>query len=243
MRIRRFCYGTRLDVDDVVISAPRWGNLSTVFSPARILPALGLVALALVPKIAAAQPVQSGEVLVRVETPLGNIDLAVDTQHAPATAGNFLKYVDAKLYDGGRFHRATRPDNYVPQLPDRPPFQIVQADINPERSTERFAAIPLERTTTTNLAHKAGTLSMPRGAAADSATSGFVICLEDTPSLDFGSKRYPDGQGFAAFGRVVNGLDVVRRIQQQPTNKDADTPMGRQTLTSPVTITRVSRIQ
>jgi peptidyl-prolyl cis-trans isomerase A (cyclophilin A) len=183
------------------------------------------------------------DVLVRIETAFGGIDIAVDAKHAPVTAANFLKYVDAKLYDGGRFHRTTRPDNYTPAPPDRPAFQIVQADIDPARRGEKFPAIPLERTTATGLIHKAGTLSMPRGADADSATSGFVICLEDTPSLDYGSKRYPDGQGFAAFGRVVKGLDVVRRIQQQPTNKDADTAMGRQALTPPVTITRMSRIQ
>jgi len=184
-----------------------------------------------------------GEVLVRIETTLGSIDVAVDTKHAPATANNFLKYVDGGFYDGGRFHRATRPDNYVPQLPDRPPFQIVQADINPERNKDRFPPFPLERTTATGLTHTAGSLSMPRGAEVDSARSGFVICLEDTPSLDFGSRRYPDGQGFAAFGRVVKGLDVVRRIQQQPTNKDAETPMGKQTLLPPVTITRMARVQ
>jgi peptidyl-prolyl cis-trans isomerase A (cyclophilin A) len=184
--------------------------------------------------VAAQTAATSGDVPVRIETALGNIDIIVDTTHAPVTAANFLKYVDAKLYDGGRFHRATRPDNYVPQLPDRPPFQIVQADINPDRAGERFPAIPLERTTATGLTHKAGTLSMPRGAEADSARSGFVICLEDTPSLDFGSKRYPDGQGFAAFGRVVKGLDVVRRIQQQPVKAQALDP--------PVTITRMFRL-
>lgn len=189
------------------------------------------------------QSPSDGEVPVRIETSLGNIDVVVDTKHAPLTAGNFLKYVDGKFYDGGRFHRATRPDNYVPQLPDRPPFQIVQADIDPRRSQDKLPPIPLERTTATGLTHKAGTLSMPRGAAADSATSGFVICLEDTPSLDFGSKRYPDGEGFAAFGRVVKGLDVVRRIQQQPTNDKAETSMGKQTLTPPVTITRMARME
>ena len=70
-----------------------------------------------------------------------------------------------------------------------------------------------------------------------------MICLEDTPSLDVGSKRYPDGEGFAAFGRVVKGLDVVRRIQQQPTNDKAETAMGRQSLTPPVMITRMSRME
>ena len=175
-------------------------------------------------------------VLVRVETSVGSIDIAVDGEHAPVTAANFLKYVDAGLYSGGRFHRATRPDNYVPQLPERPPFQIIQADINPDRTREKFPSIPLERTTDTGLTHKLGTISMPRGESADSATSGFVICLDPaTPSLDFGSKRYPDGQGFAAFGRVVKGMDVARRIQQQPVKAQALDP--------PITITRIFRIQ
>lgn len=182
-----------------------------------------------------AQP--KGQVaIVRVETHLGNIDIAVDGEHAPITAANFLKYVDGRFYDGGRFHRATRPDNYVPAPPDRPPFQIVQADINPARAKEKFPPIRLERTTETGLTHTLGTISMPRGENADSATSGFVICLDArTPSLDFGSQRYPDGQGFAAFGRVVKGMDVVRRIHQQPVKG--------QSLDPPVTITRMYRIQ
>jgi peptidyl-prolyl cis-trans isomerase A (cyclophilin A) len=174
-------------------------------------------------------------VIVRVETSLGNIDIAVDGEHAPVTAANFLKYIDRGLYNGGRFHRATRPDNYVPQLPERPPMQIVQAGINPDRRKGGSPPIPLERTTTTGLKHLAGTVSMARAAAADSATSDFFICLDDEPSLDFGSKRYEDGQGFAAFGRVVKGLDVVRRIQRQPVKVQALDP--------PVPITRISRLQ
>ena len=183
------------------------------------------------------------EVLVRIETALGNIDIAVDAQHAPITAANFLKYVDAKLYDDGRFHRATRPDNYTPAPPDRPAMAIIQGGINPQRRGEGFDAIPLERTSVTGLRHVVGTVSMARAAQADTARSDFFICLDDQPSLDFGGKRFDDGQGAAAFGRVVNGMDVVRRIQQQPTNKDADAAMGRQALTPPVTITRMSRIQ
>jgi len=186
---------------------------------------------------------QTGEVLVRIDTALGEIDVAVDTQHAPITAANFLKYVDARLYDGGRFHRATRPDNYTPALPDRPAMAIIQGGINPEHRRDGFGPIPLERTSVTGLKHVVGTVSMARAAQADTAQSDFFICLDDQPSLDVGGKRFDDAQGAAAFGRVVKGLDVVRRIQQQPTNKDADTAMGRQTLTPPVTITRMSRIQ
>lgn len=202
-----------------------------------------VLAVALCLPLTARQDVRDGEVVVRIETAHGHIDVAVDTRRAPITAANFLKYVDAKFYDGGRFHRATRPDNYPPAPPDRPAMAIVQADTDPQRSKDKFPPIPLERTSATGLTHKAGTLSMPRGAEADSATSGFVICLEDTPSLDFGSKRYPDGQGFAAFGRVVKGMDVVRRIQQQPTNKEGQTPMARQTLTPVIPITRMSRVE
>jgi peptidyl-prolyl cis-trans isomerase A (cyclophilin A) len=192
--------------------------------------------------IAGALQAKTDDLRVRIETPLGNIDVAVDAAHAPITAANFLKYVDAKLYDGGRFHRATRPDNYEPQLPERPPMQIIQAGINPARRADGFPAIPLERTTATGLKHVAGTISMARTTAADSATSDFFICLDDEPSLDFGSKRYEDGQGFAAFGRVVSGMDVVRRIQQQPVNKNADTASGRQSLLPPIPITHMARI-
>ena len=172
-------------------------------------------------------------IVVRVETALGNIEIDVDTVHAPLTAANFLRYVDDKLYDGGQFHRATRPDNYVPQLPDRPPMQIIQAGINSAKRP--FAPIPLERTTTTGLKHVSGTVSMARGEPADSATSDFFICVDDEPSLDFGSKRYADGQGFAAFGRVVKGMEVVRRIQHQPVKMQALDP--------PITNVRIARIQ
>ena len=172
--------------------------------------------------------------VVRLETPLGVIDLAIDTKRAPITAANFLKYMDGGFYDGGRFHRATRPDNYTPAPPNRPMMEIIQAGINPARRGEAFPPIPLERTSVTGLKHVAGTVSMARAPAADSARSDFFICLDDQPSLDFGGLRFDDGQGAAAFGRVVAGIDVVRKIQQQPVQKQALTP--------PVPITKASRV-
>jgi peptidyl-prolyl cis-trans isomerase A (cyclophilin A) len=193
--------------------------------------------------LAGAQGLTDGEILVRIETGLGSIDIAVDTKHAPITAANFLKYVDGKFYDGGRFHRATRPDNYTPAPPDKPAMEIIQGGIDPTRRGEGFGAIPLERTSVTGLKHVAGTISMARAQAADTARSDFFICLDDQPSLDFGGKRFDDGQGGAAFGRVVKGMDVVRRIQRQPTNEKGETPIARQTLLAAVTITRMSRIQ
>jgi len=176
-----------------------------------------------------------GEVAVKLETPFGFLFIAVDTKRAPLTAANFLKYVDGGFYDGGRFHRATRKDNYTPAPPDRPMMEIIQGGINPARRGDAFPPIPLERTSVTGLRHVAGTVSMARGTGADTATSDFFILLDDQPSLDFGGKRFEDGQGGAAFGRVVIGMDAVRYIQQQPVTG--------QNLTPPVPIVIASRVR
>jgi len=176
----------------------------------------------------------AGDVGVRIETPLGFIDLAIDTTHAPVTGANFLKYVDAGLYDGGRFNRVTRPDNYTPAPPNRPAMEIIQGGIDPAKRSQAFPPIPLERTSVTGLRHVRGTISMARGTP-DSATSEFFILLDDQPSLDFGGMRFDDGQGGAAFGRVIAGMDVVKKIQQQPVNG--------QNLNPPVPILKVSRIK
>ena len=174
-----------------------------------------------------------GEIAVGIETSLGTFYIAVDPKRAPITATNFLRYVDAKLYDWGRFHRATRPDNYKPAPPNRPMMNIIQGGINPARRDEGFAPIPLERTTLTGIKHVAGVVSMARGEP-DSATSDFFILLDDQPSLDYGGLRFDDGQGGGAFGRVLSGLDVVKKIQQQPVDE--------QNLSGPVTIRRVWRL-
>ena len=179
---------------------------------------------------------QGAEVRVRIETALGVIDIVVDTEHAPITAGNFLKYVDAKLYDGGRFYRVTRPDNYAPAPPNRPMMEIIQGGIDPAKRSQVGAPIPLERTSVTGLKHVAGTVSMARGSV-DSATTEFFILLDDQPSLDFGGKRFDDEQGAAAFGHVTAGLDVVRKIQQQnPIREDR-----KDYLVTAVEITRIVR--
>ena len=180
---------------------------------------------------------------VRLETPFGDIDLAVDTVDAPITATNFLRYVDGGFYDGGRFHRTTRPDTYNPVLPNRPPMALIQASINPARRPG-FPPIPLERTSVTGLKHVVGAVSMAR-TGPDTATSDFCILLNDQSSLDFGGKRFDDGQGAAAFGRVSAGLDVVKAIQQQPVSErqpTTDNPLTHtQNLTPPVPITKACR--
>jgi peptidyl-prolyl cis-trans isomerase A (cyclophilin A) len=168
---------------------------------------------------------------VRLRTELGDIDVDVDLAHAPITAENFLKYVDAQLYDGGAFHRTVTLGN---QPNDAVKIEVIQAAVNPASAKERRPAIPLERTSQTGLAHTDGTVSMARGGP-DTATSEFFICINDQPSLDFGGRRNPDGQGFAAFGRVVRGMEVVRKIQHAP-NTEA------QRLTPPIRILDARRV-
>lgn len=182
----------------------------------------------------AALDLRDGEVGVGVWTGIGIFYIAVDTKRAPTTSANFLKYVDGGLYNSGRFHRVTRADNYTPAPPARPMMNIIQGGINPTRRSEGFPAIPLERTSVTGITHVTGIVSMARGTAVDTATSDFFVLLDDQPSLDFGGQRFEDGQGGAAFGRVVEGLDIVRKIQQQPVEG--------QNLSGPVTIWRVWRL-
>ena len=154
-------------------------------------------------------PAAADEPTVRISTAVGNIIVAIDATHAPVTAANFLRYVDQKFYDGGAFHRTVTLDNQ-PTSDIR--IEVIQAGINPRFEPQEFPAIPLERTDQTGLKHLAGTISMARDGP-DTATSDFFICVTDQPSLDFGGLRNPDGQGFAAFGRVLSGMEVVRRIQ------------------------------
>jgi peptidyl-prolyl cis-trans isomerase A (cyclophilin A) len=190
-----------------------------------------LVAVAIAAVASIARPAAQGPIRVLVQTELGDIVLEIDTTHAPNTAANFLRYIDAKHYEGGVFHRTVKMDNQ----PDSPvKIEVIQAGVNPDRAGDGFPPIPLERTSVTGLRHTDGAISMARGQP-DSATSGWFICINDQPSLDFGGARNPDGQGFAAFGRVVQGMDVVRRIHRAP-NTEA------QRLTPPIKILRTARI-
>lgn len=164
-----------------------------------------------------------------IETEYGNIEAELDSVRAPITVTNFLRYVDAKLFDGATFFRAVRMDN---QPTDSVKIEVIQASIPRENAQRGFPAIPLERTSVTGISHKDGTLSMAR-SGPNTATSSFSIMINDQPQLDFGGKRQPDGQGFAAFGRVISGMDIARRIQQQPVTQ--------QRLQTPVRILRIIR--
>jgi peptidyl-prolyl cis-trans isomerase A (cyclophilin A) len=165
---------------------------------------------------------------VVIQTAVGSMEVEVDTVRAPVTGHNFLRYVDQESYRGGRFHRAVRLDN---QPDDRVKIEVIQAGPDPLRVKD-FPPIKLERTRESGLSHRDGTVSMARDGP-DTATADFFICIGDQPELDYGGKRNPDGQGFAAFGRVVRGMEVVRQIQ---------TARARgQRLTPPIEIIDISR--
>lgn len=163
-----------------------------------------------------------------IRTSMGDITVELYPKKAPVTVANFLRYVDAHLYDGSSFFRVVRMDN---QPKDSIKIEVIQGgNID---STKVFGPIELETTRQTGLHHLDGTLSMARGAP-NSARSSFFICINDQPSLDHGGKRNKDGQGFAAFGRVISGMEVVRRIQQHH-------PGQGQYLDTPVPILAITR--
>ena len=167
-------------------------------------------------------------VVVTMETEEGNLRIVLYTKDAPVTCANFLKYVEQLGDQGGEFYRtvtmANQPDKKVK-------IEVIQGGFNlKSMDTSTIKTIPLERTSVTGLSHMDGTLSMAR-SDPDSGSTEFFICIGDQPSLDFGGQRNPDGQGFAAFGQVVSGMDVAYRIQ----TKTADG----QTLTPTVRIIRI----
>ncbi len=168
-----------------------------------------------------------GTVPIRIETQLGNIDAYLDSARAPVTVTNFLRYVDERLYDSASFFRTVTLQN---QPNDSVRIQVIQG--GKARGMRGFPPIPLERTSVTGLTHLDGTLSMAR-SGPDTGTDQFSIMIGDQPALDFGGKRNKDGQGFAAFGRVTSGSDVIRKIQAQPASG--------QYMTTPVTILRIVR--
>jgi peptidyl-prolyl cis-trans isomerase A (cyclophilin A) len=167
---------------------------------------------------------------VQIDTALGSITVELDAVRAPATTENFLRYVVDGFYSDGEFFRSVTDTN---QPNDDVKIMVIQAGANPAREGEAYDPIPLERTGETGLRHVDGTISMAR-SGPDTATHSFFICVGDQPELDSGGKRNPDGQGFAAFGQVVEGMELVREIHAMPAHG--------QTLDPPVRIQRAVRV-
>src|SRR5262245_17190452 len=185
--------------------------------------------------VSAQTPAPQQNVVIVFETEKGTIEMEVDSLHAPATAANFLKYVDAGFYDGGSVNRAVRPDNTLRHDVE---IQVIQFQIDPARRRDQFPPIAIERTTVTGLRHVDGALSMAR-SGPDTATASFSIVIGDQPEMNFGGKRNADGQGFAVFGHVTRGMDVVKAIQASPTGPEG--PYGPESLMPPIKVIKAYR--
>lgn len=192
-----------------------------------LLGAAGLLAASPLPVLAAgAKP------RVVIQTDHGAIVVELEDQKAPITSANFLRYVDAHKYDGGTFYRASRTKGVkgAGSIQGGPPVRA-----------RRFAPIAHESTRMTGIKHRAGTISMARNAPG-SATCDFFICASPMPYLDAHPGAPGDNQGFAAFGQVVQGLDIVRKILALPANGPAPYPqMKGQMLEPKVAITSMKR--
>lgn len=171
---------------------------------------------------------------VLISTDAGNIEVKLYTDKAPVTANNFLCYADSGKYNTHTFfYRVVRLDN---QPGKKTIIEVIQGGFYQDSLIEKYQYPPIRHETTkeTGILHKDGVFSMARYTPG-TASSEFFICIGDQPALDFDGKRNADGQGFAAFGKVTKGMDVVRKIQQM---KDTS-----QCLLRPVKIKSVSRIK
>lgn len=161
-------------------------------------------------------------VKISIRTTIGVIEADLFRRSAPGTVENFLHYVIGGYYTGGFFHRTVKKDNQSDK-PDSLKIEVIQSTIG--NLYERYAMPPiaLETTKETGVKHLDGTLSMARDEP-NTAQYEFFICIGDQPQLDFGGYRNPDRQGFAAFGRVTKGMDIVRKIHQSRAAGQALTP-------------------
>ncbi|MBS2213508.1 peptidylprolyl isomerase [Carboxylicivirga mesophila] len=145
---------------------------------------------------------------VVVETELGDILIEVYQDKAPVTTNNFLKYVNEGRYDNAVFYRVVNKDN---QEGVEVKIDVIQGGLFEEEHPLELKSIIHESTNQTGVLHEDGTISMAR-LEPGSASSEFFICIGNQPELDCGGKRNSDGKGFAAFGKVIRGMDVVRKI-------------------------------
>jgi len=159
---------------------------------------------------------------VLIKTAAGDIEVELYPGQAPKTVAAFLSYVDSSFYRNGSFYRVLNDDN---QPSNAPKSELIQGGI--WRSNHAKAAslhgIMHETTQQTHILHKDGVISLAR-TAPGTATTEFFICVGDQPGFDFGGDNNPDGQGYAAFGKVVRGMDIVRNIYARPENNQSFDP-------------------
>lgn len=172
-----------------------------------------LIIILLISLLAACKT-QHGNPHVLISTAAGEIELELFPKQAPKTVTAFLSYVDSGVYKRSSFYRVLNDDN---QPSNAPKSNLIQGGIwrTKPQQLSILPGIPHETTQQTKLSHTSGTISLAR-TTPGSATTEFFICIGDQPGLDFGGVNNPDGQGYAAFGKVVKGMEVVKAIHKKP---------------------------
>jgi len=173
---------------------------------------------------------------VLMTTSEGEIEIELYLDGAPITAANFLRLVEGGYMNGSTFYRTVTyaNDNGSPRI------EVIQG--GPNQGDGPFPPIAHETTEQTGILHTDGAISMSRGGVGTASTE-FFICIGDQPGLDYGQPRNADMQGFAAFGKVVRGMDVVRAINNSPTDETSYSEYTRgQQISEPVVIESVVRI-
>lgn len=190
--------------------------------------AAALFALLSAPLLAQSAPAASGEIPVAIETSAGRIVVSLDSTHAPVTTANFLHYVDAHRFDGESFYRAMHVGD----------GGLIQGGIR-SNALKLFPPIKHEPTSETGLHNVAGAISMAN-AGPGTARADFFILASDIPALD----ATANDPGFAAFGRVVEGMDVVKKILDSPVSPTkGEGAMKGQMLDPPIRILRAERVK
>ena len=170
-----------------------------------------------------------------MSTAEGDIVIELAMQDASITASNFLSLVDGGHLDGALFYRTVYPGNDN----GTPPISVIQGGLGD--ASEAFETVAHETTDETGILHTNGVISMARGEPGTASTE-FFICIGDQPALDFGGNRNTDQLGFAAFGYVVDGMDVVKAIHSSPSDTPVDDNYFKgQILEEPVLIEQVAR--
>ena len=149
---------------------------------------------------------------IEIQTSIGNIEVELFPEQAPKSVSAFLSYIDSGFYKNTTFYRVLNTEN---QPSDAFKSELIQGGLWGSGKRKNLPGIPHESTQQTKILHKNGTISLAR-LAPGTATTEFFICVGDQPGYDYGGENNDDGQGYAAFGKVVNGLDVVRRIYNRP---------------------------
>jgi peptidyl-prolyl cis-trans isomerase A (cyclophilin A) len=186
----------------------------------RLLFAIGIAALfgtACVKKPDTATAPAQGTI-VKLTTDLGDIRIELYEERSPKSVGSFLSFVDAGLYEGAAFYRVVSPENDNGD----PVISVIQGGLLD--GDDILPGIEHETTEMTGILHQDGVISLARGAPGTGSGAAFFICIGAQPSLDFGGMRNKDGLGFAAFGKVINGMDVVRQIHAQEAQGQSESP-------------------